>query len=509
MLGLGLHLTSLNSARRAGFSPLELFANGEVGAWFDPSDSSTLFQDSDGTTPLSSATDPIGQVVDLSGNGNHLTQATNESRPVGISVNGRQMIRTTGSPTRLSCDALADVFAGSSAAWSVHLVVSQQSAGNGTLWSAGNSANANHYIWQKAVIPANLRAEIVSRAGGTASGVQAARLGAFEQVVSAVCNGTSVDLWINGIKIDEGLTLGAGSYALDRFTLGALERTTVAYYGACRYGEIIIREGSMDDATTARIHQYLAGKWLPTSLDVSGVVDLFIIAGQSNAEGRGTGGPDVPAGAGYEIDGGAIRHLADPVGGAASGSAWPALANKWRALTGRTAFVAEIAYGGSGLVEGVGSGNNWTTGTLKAAAAGVGADAQGWLSESQTLGKVFIIWAQGERDAISVDGETVTGALYEAALDDLVEFFDANLPQMDGFLISALGLQNDGEMTPEYAEIRVAQESVAADRADTHVAFDRAQYFPGESKMTDNVHYNQTGLNEMGEAIAVYAAGLL
>ena len=58
------------------FSIADLFASSEQGAWYDPSDLSTLFQDSAGTTPVTTAGQPVGLMLDKSGNGNHATQAT-------------------------------------------------------------------------------------------------------------------------------------------------------------------------------------------------------------------------------------------------------------------------------------------------------------------------------------------------------------------------------------------------------------------------------------------------
>jgi hypothetical protein len=52
--------------RSLGFSPLELFASGESGVWYDPSDLTTLFQDSLGTTPVASDGDPVGLMLDKS-----------------------------------------------------------------------------------------------------------------------------------------------------------------------------------------------------------------------------------------------------------------------------------------------------------------------------------------------------------------------------------------------------------------------------------------------------------
>lgn len=78
MIGLGLSLTKQLGG---GFSPRALFANGEQGAWFDPSDLSTLWQDSARTTPVTDYGDPVGAMDDKSGNGNHATQATSTARP--------------------------------------------------------------------------------------------------------------------------------------------------------------------------------------------------------------------------------------------------------------------------------------------------------------------------------------------------------------------------------------------------------------------------------------------
>jgi len=64
------------------FSPASLFAGGTDGAWFDPSDLSTLFQDSAGTTPVTASGQPVGKMLDKSGNGNHATQAIAAARPI-------------------------------------------------------------------------------------------------------------------------------------------------------------------------------------------------------------------------------------------------------------------------------------------------------------------------------------------------------------------------------------------------------------------------------------------
>ena len=57
------------------FSPSELFLGGTAGAWYDPSDLSTLFTTSAGTTPVAmpggGAAVSVGRMLDKSGNSNH------------------------------------------------------------------------------------------------------------------------------------------------------------------------------------------------------------------------------------------------------------------------------------------------------------------------------------------------------------------------------------------------------------------------------------------------------
>ena len=64
------------------FDPSQLFRHGEQGVWYDPSDLSTLYQDAAGTIPVTADGQPVGRMLDKSGNGNHATQSVAASRPV-------------------------------------------------------------------------------------------------------------------------------------------------------------------------------------------------------------------------------------------------------------------------------------------------------------------------------------------------------------------------------------------------------------------------------------------
>jgi hypothetical protein len=64
-------------------------------AWYDASDLSTLWQNSNGTTAATALDDPVGRWSDKSGNARHVTQTTNACRPLlkPASRNGRATLR--------------------------------------------------------------------------------------------------------------------------------------------------------------------------------------------------------------------------------------------------------------------------------------------------------------------------------------------------------------------------------------------------------------------------------
>ena len=60
----------------------KLFANGEQGFFYDPSDMGTMFQDAAGTIPVTAVGQPVGLIRDKSGRNNHAFQTTSASRPL-------------------------------------------------------------------------------------------------------------------------------------------------------------------------------------------------------------------------------------------------------------------------------------------------------------------------------------------------------------------------------------------------------------------------------------------
>ena len=78
--------------------PIDLFPNGEQGLWWDASSTNYMTQDSAGTIPVTVATDPVGLMIDRTGNGNDGVQATTSLKP---------LYQTT--PSRIEFDKVDDV----------------------------------------------------------------------------------------------------------------------------------------------------------------------------------------------------------------------------------------------------------------------------------------------------------------------------------------------------------------------------------------------------------------
>ena len=121
---LATRLTAIASAVKRLFSPASLFRNAEQGVWYDPSDFSTMFQDSAGTTPVTAVEQPVGLMLDKSRGlvlGSELvTNGTFDNGTTGwtpsvatitiSSVSGRlQLVNTTDSSPKSAYQAIPTV----------------------------------------------------------------------------------------------------------------------------------------------------------------------------------------------------------------------------------------------------------------------------------------------------------------------------------------------------------------------------------------------------------------
>lgn len=109
MFGLGMGRMGGSGQSGGGtiWTPAELYKSSEQGAWYDPSDWSTLFQDSAGTLPVTAAGQQVGRMLDKSGGGYHMLQPVTINRPIlQIDGAGKYYLAFNGTNSWMSVAAM-------------------------------------------------------------------------------------------------------------------------------------------------------------------------------------------------------------------------------------------------------------------------------------------------------------------------------------------------------------------------------------------------------------------
>lgn len=235
-------------------------------------------------------------------------------------------------------------------------------------------------------------------------------------------------------------------------------------------------------------------------------IDLFLIAGQSNARGFGgdsTGTPTVTNGS-LQYKSGSLQPLADPAFDAANGSAWPAFANAYGLCA-----LASGAVSSTNLIASSGGSGTWSDSSLfddavaQAVAAKAALEGAGW-----TVTFRGVLWCQGEQDAINSSlTEVQIRDQYAAGLEDLYDRFVAEFDPSIKMWVSRTGKPGTGggDFIRGQA-VRDGQDLAAATVPGIELAFADAITFPDEGWMADYYHYNQDGYNAMGTGLGFSVA---
>lgn len=252
--------------------PSVLFASGERGVWYDPSDMATLFQDAAGTIPVTAIGQPVGKVLDKSGNGNHATQSIAVRRPIlRQDANGVNYLYFAGSSlatasTRLSAADKLSVFSAVqqeaqpvAIVWesspnintntgAFYMTASEVVAGDWTFRNRGNNPTDKSQVGGS-IVPTSPEVHRISMAldiaGTTAATEVAVRL-----------NGSSVALsHINGTLIPDS---GSGNYGQYPLYIGARAGTSLFFTGRI-YG-LVIRGIASTAPEFSRVENWLLSK---------------------------------------------------------------------------------------------------------------------------------------------------------------------------------------------------------------------------------------------------------
>jgi hypothetical protein len=246
----------------SGFNPRQISG---LALWLDASDSSTLFQNSDGTVPATATSDPVGYWGDKSGNARHAVQATAGSRPAisGTTQGGRKALAFDAqTKTVISPVSVAQYVADATTSPKMFFA-----------WVARPEGSVSSICWGSPTQPNNASRVFYASDFGAAGShivdfgsVSTARLTGtvgdetnnVGHVYSAFRDGAIMSVRRDGVEIIRK-TNASGSYT---DTTGTLSINTAGGGGAtASWMEFLAYAASMPAANITRIERYLAAKW--------------------------------------------------------------------------------------------------------------------------------------------------------------------------------------------------------------------------------------------------------
>ena len=244
-----------------------------------------------------------------------------------------------------------------------------------------------------------------------------------------------------------------------------------------------------------------------SNLSFSQKIDVFLGIGQSNMSGIVFGG-SVPPKLNLDTinmlqyDSIKLKGCNDPVGNAVNNSAWPTFAQTYYRLSGNSVCVVPSAFSGASMTCAAMDVASWDTCSylFDTSVARLNRAVIALTNMGYTPIIRGIICGQGEQDAQFINSGGITKAAYIAAFQKLIRRYRALYPEIPFFIAQTgtrVGSNDAGSDT-----IRVAQVAICKADLLNYLVFTQAASYPSLGFMSDLVHYNKAGYDEMGKTIA-------
>jgi hypothetical protein len=233
----------------SAFSPLTIPG---LALWLDASDSTTLFQADNGTTPAVADTDPVGYWLDKSGSGNTPVQASAPNKPtLKLSIqNGKNVVRFNSQ--YLVTSGVSSV--PHRASFTIFLVSSKASTTGGRAcaqgtWGYGSNTAAATNLGRFTTFT---KKDYDFAAGWAATGVQYIHSMQFASDFSAT-------LKINGGADDVVAGVSDALNSPGAFAVGGTNAGANLFIGDI--SEILIYNAALTAGQVSAVTSYLNGKW--------------------------------------------------------------------------------------------------------------------------------------------------------------------------------------------------------------------------------------------------------
>lgn len=202
----------------------------------------------------------VSQWTDLSGNNNHLTQATPANQPAwsATSFNGRPGITFDGLAHYLKSNAIGALFAGNDTPVSIILAMQYASLANDKyLWSFGSSTLDTHFF---TAARSAATKTVIYRAepGSSATAISTETQDTNRHVWSYVFPGTTISVFMDGAATSISTAfMNTGNELFDQFSLGCLLRTIPEAYNSFIISGLIIYQGAISTQDRLNAENYL------------------------------------------------------------------------------------------------------------------------------------------------------------------------------------------------------------------------------------------------------------
>ena len=251
---------AVTAMSRGGWSPLRLFAASEVGAWYDPSDLSSMNTKSDGSGTVPGVGDPVGRILDKSGNGKHATQATDAARPLlQQDAGGRYYLDFDGTDDFLVTGSVD--FTGTDKMTVVVGVRKASDVARAMLLELGSSLPAGSFYMQAPSVNAAQNYQLVSYGTVIREALASTHPAGTSYVLTGLSDigGNSVAMRANGAQV--GLNTadqGTGNYSAAAVYIGMRGGAFIPFGGRI-YG-LLIRGAASTAAEIKAVERYANGK---------------------------------------------------------------------------------------------------------------------------------------------------------------------------------------------------------------------------------------------------------
>jgi len=260
MILIPQYRTARRAATAGAFNPLD---DAGLMLWIDPSTLSTLWQDTGASTAVAADADPVDLAQDRSSNARNLVGAGSTARPLYKTSGGLSWLDFDGSNDYLY---RTSAFAYAAGACSIFIGYYSASTSPNTFIITEGSTSTTTPVYCPAIASNSVGAELGAfyRTDGNYTVINSAtEMGVINNstahVVSITDSGSSFKTYVDG-TLDTTTAYTRATTTLNSFSLGALRRTSVSFYRACRIYQLLIVNRVVSDSDRALYQQFVASK---------------------------------------------------------------------------------------------------------------------------------------------------------------------------------------------------------------------------------------------------------